>query len=243
MRAAPAPSATSCPATSSITTNCGSLMPEARATWVAAGIPTRMAARARQGRDPRLPARAASQGAGSHQSRCGRRNPRCRARDGDFRRRRTWPRAWPRAGGAARRPRDSRRDAGATVGGASVSASSFFIGFFRSAAVLGGCCGGILPAHPDPWPMPQVRFLRIVGDIAHRATQLSFIPNQVIVILPLPKRTTRTEYFIRAFGREGLPGMHDGGERVPGKDLEDNVYVIGHDAPRQQSIALALPLP
>ena len=36
-----------CPATSSITTNCGSLTPEALATWVAAGIPINVTSRAR----------------------------------------------------------------------------------------------------------------------------------------------------------------------------------------------------
>lgn len=35
-------SAISCPATSSITTNCGSLVPDARATWVDAGMPIRV---------------------------------------------------------------------------------------------------------------------------------------------------------------------------------------------------------
>ena len=34
--------AISCPATSSMTTNCGSLVPEARATCVAAGMPIRV---------------------------------------------------------------------------------------------------------------------------------------------------------------------------------------------------------
>src|ERR1019366_1346596 len=39
-------SVTSCPATSSMTTNCGSFKPDARATSVAAGIPMRVTAAA-----------------------------------------------------------------------------------------------------------------------------------------------------------------------------------------------------
>ncbi len=45
-------SATSCPATSSMTTNCGSFKPEARATRVAAGIPMSVTTRGRDDRRP-----------------------------------------------------------------------------------------------------------------------------------------------------------------------------------------------
>ena len=58
----------SCPATSSMTTNCGSFNAEARATRVAAGIPTQQSLRSQQ-EPPRAARTGASQRASSHHRR------------------------------------------------------------------------------------------------------------------------------------------------------------------------------
>ena len=45
---------------------------------------------------------------------------------------------------------------------------------FGSAAVLGGCRAGVSPAHPNPFPLFQLRLLRILRDIANRAFEFTF---------------------------------------------------------------------
>jgi hypothetical protein len=173
-------SATSCPATSSMTTNCGSFKPEERATRVAAGIPTRVTAAAAMMVAQVRFASGIRELANAHTITV--------ANDAHV------------PGPGLRRPVPKKvatsvtqsgargRDAPATAGGTPAlrsGAKSINVLEEGSAAVLGGCRAGVPLAHP--LPIFQLCFRRILGHIANRPFELFLASNEVVIILPLPE--------------------------------------------------------
>src|ERR1035437_8222020 len=197
-------SVTSCPATSSMTTNCGSFKPEERATRVAAGIPMRVTAAAAMMVAQTRSATGIRKLANAHRITV--------ANDPQV------------PGPGLRRPAPKNvavsvahsgargRDAPATGGIGRVRTGISFGGVHkcleRSAAVLGGCRAGVPPAHPNPLPIFQSCRCRIFAYIANGSFQLFLTPNEVVIILPLPEGAVQSQNLVGALGAERFPGMY-----------------------------------
>jgi hypothetical protein len=52
---------------------------------------------------------------------------------------------------------------------------------------------GVPPTHPDPAPILQSGLFGILSDVLDGPFKFAFVPDQVIVILPLPKAASAIE--------------------------------------------------
>src|SRR5215467_9378815 len=75
----------------------------------------------------------------------------------------------------------------------------------RSAAVLGGCRAGIVPAHPDPGPILQVRLFGISRHVTDCVFEFSLVADQMVIILSLPQCAVSGQDSIRCICSIGLP--------------------------------------
>jgi hypothetical protein len=97
---------------------------------------------------------------------------------------------------------------------------------------------GVPPTYPNPLPIPQACFLKILSDIPHSAFKLAFVPHKMIVILPLPKAAAMIQELVCSLGAKGFPGMDDLRQRMARKNPNHYVHVVGHNAPGEKSIPL-----
>jgi hypothetical protein len=93
---------------------------------------------------------------------------------------------------------------------------------------------------PNPRPIREVRFLGIKSHVTNDPLKILLIPDQMIVVLPLPERPDAPEEPVSLAGGIGFPAVHDSGEAVISKRTEDRMDVVRHDAPGEQAVASAL---
>ena len=79
--------------------------------------------------------------------------------------------------------------------------------------------------------------LRDLSSRGHRPRQRGGVSLQTCRMTNQCQSYTHS---IRLLGGEGLPRLHDTTQREPRQCLDQRVYMVGHDDPRQQAIALAV---
>ena len=97
-----------------------------------------------------------------------------------------------------------------------------------------------MPTHPNPSPVLQFPSERIIKNVLNNPTKFLFVANQMIVVLPLPKRSLPSEELVGLLGCERFPRMNHAGQRIVRKRSHDYMNVIRHQAPGKEPIALSV---
>ena len=97
---------------------------------------------------------------------------------------------------------------------------------------------GLRPAHPDPAPVLQSCFDRVLPDVPDSPFKFAFVSDEVVVILPLPEGAFEVEQLVAPVRTKRLPGLDNRCERMTRKETNNNVYVVWHDTPGEKAITL-----
>lgn len=69
---------------------------------------------------------------------------------------------------------------------------------------------------------------------------MAFVAHESVEIVGVPERSRSSDQAVGAFCGKGFPAPDDLGQRVAIDNFDDYVDMIGHYAPGQQSVALAI---
>jgi len=114
-------------------------------------------------------------------------------------------------------------------------------GVYRRSALSGFvCAANCVGAHdiplPDPTPVHEPRTDRIQHEVANLSEEVGPIPDQMVVVLRLPKRSMAADGLVRPKRSEALPRVQNARQRMLLRRLNDNMHMIRHDALRDEAV-------
>ena len=112
----------------------------------------------------------------------------------------------------------------------------------------GGAPGGSRAALPQPGAAEppclgggrQFRLDRIVVDVTDHCGQMVVVADVAVVILPLPDSPGASKQPVDPFRGVGLPGVEDVGQGDAFGGFDQDMDMIGHDAPGQEAVFVAI---
>ncbi len=94
-----------------------------------------------------------------------------------------------------------------------------------------------LRRNADPGPIYQFCLLRVFEHVPYNATEILFVPHEVIVVLPLPELSGPAQNAVCLICGIRLPRVQNAGQLAIRQRLKNHMHVVRHQTPSKETIS------